>query len=128
MKGIYVLVINISKEFTTRVGSLGKLTFKPGFYLYVGSAQNGIEQRVKRHLRRKKRRFWHIDYLLAHKNAKVVKVFYKKAPKEEEFQLARKLLNYGDPIRGFGSSDSPCVSHLFYVKRVPSLDMKELVI
>jgi Uri superfamily endonuclease len=50
------------------VGALGTLVFSPGRYIYVGSALNGIEPRVSRHLRTNGGHLgsihWHIDYLL----------------------------------------------------------------
>jgi Uri superfamily endonuclease len=39
LKGVYVLIIQVEKEAVLNVGALGTLTFKPGLYAYVGSAQ-----------------------------------------------------------------------------------------
>ena len=64
MKGIYILLISIAGRISVSVGALGDKSFQKGLYVYVGSAQNNLEKRVKRHLRKVKRRFWHIDYLL----------------------------------------------------------------
>jgi len=61
MKGIYVLFISVKRDIFVKVGALGKVKFSQGTYAYVGSAQNGIEKRVIRHLRKEKRKFWHID-------------------------------------------------------------------
>jgi Uri superfamily endonuclease len=71
MKGIYVLVIKVTTLINLKVGALGKLVFPDGMYAYVGSAQNSIETRVKRHLRKEKSLFWHIDYLLANDSVAV---------------------------------------------------------
>jgi len=43
----------------------GQIPFPAGWYVYTGSARNGLAQRVGRHLRHNKRKHWHIDYLLA---------------------------------------------------------------
>lgn len=43
----------------------------------VGSAQNSVRERIKRHLRKVKWQFWHIDYLLVIDAAKVLKVLRK---------------------------------------------------
>jgi len=114
-KGIYVLVISVSKDISTNVGALGAVNFEKGLYAYVGSAQKCLEKRVRRHLGRAKRKFWHIDYLLNDDNAKVLKVFYKNAGKSEECNVANKIGERGVPTKGFGSSDCKCQSHLFKI-------------
>jgi Uri superfamily endonuclease len=112
-KGIYVLIISVSSNILVSVGALGKVGFKKGLYAYVGSAQNNLEKRVKRHLRKDKRRFWHIDHLLINRSVAVTKVFYKEAEKSEECQISRGLSQKGLPVANFGCSDCTCVSHLF---------------
>jgi Uri superfamily endonuclease len=97
------------------VGALGKLTFKKGLYAYVGSAQGNLEKRVRRHLRKEKRRFWHVDYLLNNDAAKVTAVFHKQADKTEECAIAGVIGESGTPVGGFGSSDCSCKSHLFRI-------------
>jgi len=118
IKGIYVLVISASKGIKVNVGALDILNFERGLYAYVGSvgsAQNNLEKRIMRHLRKAKRRFWHIDYLLENEFASVVRVFYKKAKRPEECKIARKLSKMSIPVVDFGCSDCGCVSHLFMV-------------
>jgi Uri superfamily endonuclease len=115
LKGVYVLIIQVSKDTDVNVGAIGRLTFKKGLYAYVGSAQNNLEQRVKRHLRKKKRRFWHIDYFLDNDATKVIEVFHKQADKTEECTIAGVIGERGAPIDGFGSSDCSCKSHLFRI-------------
>lgn len=117
VKSVYVLVISVDKNIKVEVGSLGSISFKKGLYAYVGSAQNGLEKRIERHLRKAKRKFWHIDYLLSNRFAKVAKVFYKKAEKSEECRTARKLGERGIAVKNFGCSDCSCVSHLFRIGR-----------
>jgi Uri superfamily endonuclease len=51
MKGSYILLLELTKSQNITVGRLGILLFLKGVYAYVGSALNGIEARVKRHLR-----------------------------------------------------------------------------
>ena len=116
MKGIYVLIIKIDRNISVDTGALGNLNFEKGLYAYVGSAQNNLEARVERHLRPEKTKFWHIDYLLDNPRVKVLKVFYKRAGKPNECKIAKELAKEGSPIRGFGSSDCKCESHLFKVE------------
>ena len=116
LKGVYVLIIQVNEDTEVNVGAMGKLTFKKGLYAYVGSAQNNLEQRVRRHLRKEKRRFWHIDYLLDNDTTKVVEVFQKQGDKTEECTIAKVIGERGKPIDDFGSSDCNCKSHLFRIK------------
>jgi len=115
LKGVYALIIQLDKDACVNVGALGKLTFKKGLYAYVGSAQVNLEHRIKRHLRKEKRLFWHIDYLLNNSAARIVKVLYKQADKTEECTLAEVIGERGKPIDGFGCSDCRCKSHLFHI-------------
>ena len=116
VKGVYVLVISVDEDIEVDVGALGSISFEKGLYAYVGSAQNGLEKRVERHLGRAKRKFWHIDYLFDHDAVRVVKVFYKEAGKAEECRIAGKLGEMGVAVKNFGCSDCGCVSHLFRVE------------
>jgi Uri superfamily endonuclease len=115
LKGVYVLIIQVDEDTNVDVGAMGNLTFKKGLYAYVGSAQNNLEQRVKRHLRKKKRRFWHVDYLLGNDATKVVEVFQRHGDKAEECAVARAIGERGEPMDSFGSSDCSCKSHLFRI-------------
>ena len=114
-KGVYVLVVSVGKDIKVNVGALGSIDFEKGLYAYVGSAQRNFEKRIKRHLRKAKRKFWHIDYLLDNTSAKVVKMFYKEAEKSEECKIARELTARAVPVVNFGCSDCDCVSHLFNI-------------
>ena len=115
MKGVYVLIIQVDEDTGVNVGAIGRLTFKKGLYAYVGSAQNNLEQRVKRHIRKEKRGFWHIDYFLDNDATKVIEVFHKHADKTEECAIAKVIGERGEPVDGFGSSDCSCKSHLFRI-------------
>jgi Uri superfamily endonuclease len=112
LKGIYILIIQVNSDVVVHVGALGKLTFKKGLYAYVGSAQNNLEKRVRRHIRKEKRKFWHIDYLLDNDATKIIAVFHKQADKAEECAVAKAIGERGEAVAGFGSSDCNCKGHL----------------
>jgi Uri superfamily endonuclease len=133
MKGVYILIISVIKNVCIKIGSLGKIKFPEGMYVYVGSAQNNLEKRVARHISKDKKKFWHIDYLLGNKFSKVVAVFYKKSGKSEECNMAKKITNEFTNteiiIPKFGCSDCSCKSHLFKIKnfdKVYNLEVKKL--
>jgi len=124
MKGIYVLIITVARNTSVKVGALGIVEFKRGLYAYVGSAQNNLNKRLERHQRLEKKRFWHIDYLLANRHANIVKIFHKKDTRSEECRLSTELSKNGGPIIGFGSSDCNCRSHLFKIQEYEFLKEK----
>jgi len=120
-KGTYALLLALEKEAPIAVGKLGLFTFPAGYYLYLGSAQGGLDARVKRHLRREKRIRWHVDYLLEH--AKVVEVWYALGNESQEClwcRIAQEMPQAEIPALGFGSSDCRCPSHLIYYPLSPS--------
>ncbi len=130
IKGIYVLIIKVNKPINVNVGRLGKLKFDKGLYAYVGSAQNNLVSRIARHKRKNKKKFWHVDYLLSNKSAKIIKVLYAKRKKEWECKIAKQLSKQAEPIIGFGCSDCKCHSHLFkinkdVIKNLRLLNLKE---
>lgn len=111
-----MLIVEIAKTVSVNIGALGLLTFPSGLYAYVGSAQNTLELRVKRHLCREKRLFWHIDYLLNNAEAKVIGVYFTHGNKAKECEVARLLNENAESIAGFGCSDCHCKSHLFHAE------------
>jgi len=115
MKGVYVIVVLVRRDVEIKIGALGSVNFEKGLYAYVGSAQNSLRKRVQRHLRKGKKKFWHIDYLLDNDAVKVVKAFYKEAGKSEECRIAGKSSEKGVAVKDFGCSDCSCVSHLFRI-------------
>lgn len=113
MKGCYCLVIFLSNEETIKIGKLGKIKFKKGHYVYVGSAMNSLNARINRHLSDEKKLHWHVDYLL--KNAEITQIIYNEN-KKVECELSQFLSSKTKGIEGFGCSDCDCNSHLYYFK------------
>ena len=95
MKGIYCLLIDVKRDSLIGVGSLGKLFFRKGSYVYVGSALNNLQKRIARHCRKEKKKHWHIDYLLASRMTAVKKVYLKETNKREECETAEKIAAVG---------------------------------
>jgi Uri superfamily endonuclease len=111
MKGAYLLIVELPADTNILVGKQGMIPFEKGSYGYVGSALNGLEQRIKRHLRSRKKLHWHIDYLLAY--AEIKNVFIKESATREECELAQAFEQVLPAVPGFGCSDCACQSHLF---------------
>lgn len=113
MKAVYLLFLKVEEQKNIEIGALGRLKFKPGTYVYVGSAMNSVEKRLERHFSEVENLHWHIDYLTAETDP--FDYFILPEGSEYEEWLAEKLLKYCEPVESFGSSDSSQESHLFKV-------------
>ena len=111
MKGIYALIMHLTRPCQISIGNRPPAHFSGGYYAYVGSALGGIEARVNRHLRYTQKRRWHIDYLLA--EAPVTEVIVGETETRAECAVARALGAQFKPVPNFGASDCCCSSHLF---------------
>jgi Uri superfamily endonuclease len=114
LKGTYCLLINLNQNQSLKIGKKGEVQFKKGCYIYVGSALNSLEGRIRRHLRQTKKMHWHVDYLLDSPNAQVTEVFYSDDGFKHECDLAVQIARKSEGITGFGCSDCNCPAHLFY--------------
>lgn len=123
LKGSYVLALDLAGDTRLTVGRLGTFEFPAGRYLYFGSALNGLEGRVRRHLRRDKKLHWHVDYLSAAAN--IAEVWWAESGERLECRWAAAALKEGGEAiaRGFGSSDCRCATHLLYIGSAERLDL-----
>ncbi|MCK4249960.1 GIY-YIG nuclease family protein [candidate division WOR-3 bacterium] len=109
----YLLQIYLKKQKHIKIGKLGTFRFTKGNYVYVGSAKTNMTKRIARHLRKKKKKFWHIDYLLQY--AEVQQVWTSDLTEEKMAALLSEKMEI--PVIGFGSSDVKSKSHLFFIKK-----------
>jgi Uri superfamily endonuclease len=117
-RGTYALLLELQQETEIEVGHLARILFPAGHYIYVGSAlgPGGLAARLARHLRHKKRYFWHIDYFL--QQARVVDIHTERSGTRLECAWARIVRDMpGTRVVafGFGASDCNCPSHLFFL-------------
>ncbi len=106
----YQIHILLNKAVSLTVGQLGTFSFPAGRYVYTGSAKTNMEARIRRHLSKKKRMRWHLDYLLASPQTSVVRVnLFREEECERNQKIRGRIL-----AAGFGSSDceNQCGSHL----------------
>ncbi|RLF55859.1 MAG: GIY-YIG nuclease family protein [Thermoplasmata archaeon] len=116
MKGTYILLMFLNLDKSIRIGKLGDMQFRNGWYVYIGSALNSLEGRIKRHLRSEKKHYWHIDFFLDH--AKIKNVFFKEGTVKEECNVAHSFLESFDMVPNFGCSDCSCKSHLYVGEKI----------
>ena len=116
--GYYVLVIRVKRGLTITTKGGKRFNLKPGIYAYIGSARGpgGIRARILRHLRKDKRKHWHIDYLTTNPWVEVVAALsFTWEEKDLESILSNRLSKIYVPVKAFGSSDKRRdPSHLFY--------------
>ena len=124
LTGTYALILRNDSKVTIQIGRWGRICVKPGYYTYIGSAfgPGGVRARVSRHLRREKRKHWHIDYL--REFMEPVGIWYTHDRQRLEHIWARSLSDMGGirPIHGFGCSDCSCDSHLFHAPTESAFD------
>ncbi|HOV91048.1 MAG TPA: DNA/RNA nuclease SfsA [Syntrophorhabdaceae bacterium] len=120
-RGSYVLILNLNCDKSLSIGGLGKIFFRKGYYLYVGSAMKNLNKRLARHKKRNKPHFWHIDYL--REEADLIHVIPVRSHKRLECHMASSIKGIADGFApDFGSSDCNCDSHLFYMEHNPIHD------
>jgi len=132
VKGVYCLCIEVGDDLRVKIGALGVIEFLKGRYIYVGSALNGIDSRVLRHINTSNGIYnaihWHIDYLLREERVSVEAVYVRLSDEKIECEIAGKVSHYGLEVKGFGCSDCRCNSHLFSVNSwnfLPDLNMEK---
>lgn len=111
-RGSYLILYYLPRKRLMDIGGLGRVSFKQGYYIYVGSAMKSLSKRVERHRRVRKKLHWHIDSLSA------VAGFHAALPVRSEddleCDLASAMRNISEwSVPGFGCSDCSCPSHLF---------------
>lgn len=117
----YQLIIKLNGNRTIQAGKLGKLNFRAGYYLYTGSAKKNFAERIIRHIKKRKKRHWHLDYLSQHYKIIIVKKISEKRYSECHFhRLSSRKFKGVVKVKNFGSSDCKCGSHLAYIgKNLP---------
>ncbi len=113
--GTYILVIKLANARTIKPGNLPATRYEKGIYLYIGRARKRLRARIDRHLRSRKKIFWHVDYLL--QKAIIEDVWVRPHFLGECLTAARLEKLLSSPVaglKGFGSSDCRCSGHLFY--------------
>ena len=111
--GAYLLILRLRRVRRVAIGQLGSIRFDKGYYVYVGSAMASLSTRVARHMRKRKRMHWHIDYL--RQAADHVVALPIRSSQRLECRVASAfgaVLDRG-PL-GFGSSDCACPTHLMW--------------
>ena len=111
-RGSYLLILNLKRNRKIDVGKLGRIHFRKGFYVYVGSAMAHLSQRMARHRRLRKHHHWHIDELRA--VAEFHSVLAIRSSDRLECELAGAVSGIdGWSVPRFGSTDCSCKTHLF---------------
>ena len=117
-RGSYLLILNLKRNRKIGVGKLGKVHFRKGFYVYVGSAMANLSRRMERHRHLRKRHHWHIDEL--REGAEFHAVLAIRSSDRLECEVAEAMSEIAEwSVPGFGSTDCSCKTHLFGVSSDP---------
>ena len=128
--GTYVLMLECKRAASVSIGKLGQINTCPGYYLYVGSAfgAGGIQARVDHHSRPALKPHWHIDYLRTAAGLEAAWCKYDARLEHEWAQALNRCEAMDAPLKGFGSSDCDCSTHMFFSKTRPTLESLESVL
>ncbi len=121
--GAYMLILRANKPQRVAIGEK-TVELEEGYYTYVGSARKGLTKRIARHMRKRKRLFWHIDHIRA--VTEPLKAIPIRTRDSIECELAESLGTLFSPLKGLGCSDCRCPAHLFYSSQDP-LKMPEFI-
>jgi sugar fermentation stimulation protein A len=111
-RGSYLIVLQLGEDKRVKVGKLGTVLFKKGFYVYVGSAMVNLTSRIKRHQGLRKTFYWHIDFL--RESADFLCSLAIRSSDRLECEMARSVSKIAQwSVKEFGSSDCTCATHLF---------------
>ena len=111
-RGSYLLILSLKRNRKIHVGKLGKIHFKKGFYIYVGSAMANLSKRMERHRHLRKQHHWHIDELRA--VTEFHSVLAIRSSDRLECEIAEAMSEIAEwSVLGFGSTDCSCKTHLF---------------
>lgn len=127
-QGSYLLILNLRRNRKINVGKLGKVLFRKGFYVYVGSAMANLSKRMERHRHLRKRHHWHIDELRA--VAEFHSVLAIRSSQRLECEVAKGMSEIAEwSVPRFGSTDCSCDTHLFGTSSDPiqSEDFQKLL-
>jgi len=117
-QGSYLLILNLKRNRKIDVGKLGKVLFRKGFYVYVGSAMANLSKRMERHRHLRKRHHWHIDELRA--VAEFHSVLAIRSSQRLECKVAKGMSEIAEwSVPRFGSTDCSCDTHLFGMSKDP---------
>ena len=115
--GTYIVVLKSGQAKTIQIGKLAQLNIQKGYYVYIGSAMGpgGVTARLKHHCKVSTRPHWHLDYLRA--ETAFYNAYALHSPERKECGWAAVMAKteaVSEPMKGFGSSDCKCNTHLFY--------------
>ena len=127
-RGSYLVILHLKRKSNIQIGRLGSISFRKGFYIYVGSAMANLSKRMERHRHTRKRHHWHIDDLRA--VAEFHSALAIRSSDRLECEIARAFSEIAEwTVPGFGSSDCSCETHLFGMSKDPlhSEDFQKLL-
>lgn len=119
MRGSYTIILRCMRPLNATFGKLGHAKLDRGYYVYTGSALGrgsaSLENRLRRHMRHRKRLKWHIDYLTTKNGCNIAAVVFLQSERRLECSINRHIREtflFIPILPGLGSSDCKCDAHL----------------
>lgn len=120
-RGCYLILLHNDTGRYIDVGSIKRIFFPAGYYMYCGNGRRNLFGRIACQRRITKNKHWHVDYIKEF--MKTVADFPIVTSRYDECDLAGELVRMGGRvIPRFGSSDCSCTGHLFHFPDNPLHD------
>lgn len=119
-KGVYILQFYLSRPSRIIYKKFCSQELPTGYYYYFGSAQKNLYHRIARHAKKRKKKYWHIDYLSSNKDFKLIHIWiFPDLFKSYECEFLKQFQNncaFNHILKNFGNGDckNKCESHLLY--------------
>lgn len=111
----YAIYLEVPETVSLQIGKLGMFEFPKGTYIYVGSAKRTIKNRILRHIKKEKPLRWHFDYLRPYGEITSIETFNDQIDECSLANRIKKNVQAIEIVKGFGSSDCKCKSHLLFL-------------
>src|SRR5260370_344082 len=107
--GPYLLGLRCAPSRAVRIGRLGSIGLRLGYYLYVGTAfgPGGLRARIDHHRKRGQRPHWHVDYLRRYTRLESVRYAFGERREHEWATKLAPMSGAAILVRGVGTSYSP---------------------
>lgn len=116
--GTYIIVFKVN-DYINLIINKKEFIINKGYIIYIGSAGNGLNNRLKRHLIKYKKLKWHIDYITINKQVEPSLIFYKEG--QYGINIEDKLSNLFylkfKKLDNLGATDSK-MPHMYYSNNI----------
>ncbi|AFZ70524.1 hypothetical protein Calag_0782 [Caldisphaera lagunensis DSM 15908] len=120
-EGIYIIVFRVN-DYINLIINKNEFIIDKGYIIYIGSAGNGLNNRLRRHLTKNKKLRWHIDYVTNNKSVEPSIIYYKEGLYGVKIEDELSSLFYSKflKIDNLGATDSK-MPHMYYSNNIKEI-------